>query len=278
MVHITDITLSCIDNLSRNKADLLRFLNFLIKMEVDAIELSPRMYKLLSPLPKYPAYTLPHQKARLEGLDNALCGNYLQTFSTAKEPFGEDVEFCPGNRGYCATALAAEWVISGTGNNIACSFGGTGGFAATEELIMILRMNGMRKADKTYEFLPAMSKLFAKITGKKVRPNKPVIGKRIFNVESGIHVDGILKQPECYEPYPPELVGRKRKIVLGKQSGTASIRAKLAEHNMPCAEEQIPLILEQVKKKAIAKNRAITKREFENIIKDLTPRHKGTKV
>jgi homocitrate synthase NifV len=236
-------------------------------MEVDAIELSPRMYKLLSPLPNF-TYTLPNHKERIEGLDDALCGNELQTFAQAKESFGDDVEFCPGNRFHCATALAAEWVISGAGNNVASSFGGIGGFAATEELIMILRLNGLRKADKTYPFFPEMTKLFARITGKKVRPNKPVIGKRIFNVESGIHVDGILKQPECYEPYPPELVGRKRKIVLGKQSGTASIRAKLAELNISCAEEHIPFVLEQVKKKASAKNRAITKREFSKIVED----------
>jgi homocitrate synthase NifV len=268
MVRITDITLSCIDNLSHNKADLLRFLNFLIEMEVDAIELSPQMCQFLSPLPKYPSFTLPHSQERLTGLDDALCGNELQTFAQAKKPFGDDVEFCPGNRKYCATALAAEWVISGTGNNVASSFAGIGGFAATEELIMILRLNGLRKADKTYPFFPEMAKLFKKITGKKVCPNKPVIGKRIFNVESGIHVDGILKQPECYEPFPPELVGRRRKIVLGKQSGTTSIRAKLAELNMQHAEEHIPIILEQVKAKAIAKNRAITKREFDKIVED----------
>jgi homocitrate synthase NifV len=266
MVRITDITLSCIKYVTHNKADLLRFLNFLIEMEVDAIELSPRMYQRLSPLPEFPSYTLPNERERLQGLDDTLCGNYLQIFAHAKKSFGEDVEFCPGNRGYCATALAAEWIISGAGNNVASSFGGIGGFAATEELIMILRMNGLRKADKTYEFFPEMTKLFGKITGKKVQQNKPVIGKRIFHVESGIHVDGILKQPECYEPFPPEIVGRKRKIVLGKQSGTASIRAKLAEFNIPCAEEHIPRILEQVKAKASAKNRAITKREFVRIV------------
>jgi homocitrate synthase NifV len=215
---------------------------------------------------------------RLRGLDDALCGDYAHTFAQAKEPFGGDVEFCPGNRGYCATALAAEWVISGTGNNIVSSFGGIGGFAATEELIMILRILGLRKTDKSYPFLPEMAKLFAQITGKKVRRNKPVIGKRVFHVESGIHVDGILKQPECYEPFPPEIVGQKRKIVLGKQSGTASIRAKLAELNLTCTEEHIPLILERVKYKSSAKNRAITKREFANIVNNLTPRHGDTKI
>jgi homocitrate synthase NifV len=265
--HITDRTLSCIDNLPHDKSDLSQFLAFLIEMEIDAIELSEQMRQLLSPLPEYPSYTLPNEKARLEGLDDALCGDYLQTFAQARKDFGEDIEFCPANRFYCATALAAEWVMSG-GKNVAGSFGGIGGFAATEELVMILRMKGLRKADKTYKFFPEMAKLFCKITGKNMRLNKPIIGERIFHVESGVHVDGILKQPERYEPFPPEIVGQRRKIVLGKQSGTASIRAKLSELDMQCAEEHIPHILERVKANALAKNGAVSEREFAEIVKE----------
>jgi len=267
MPRLTDKTLSSLDKLPHNKSDLSQFLAFLIETEVDAIELSEQMHNLLSPLPEYPAYTLPRKEGRLQGLDDALCGDYLQTFAEAKKSFGEDIEFCPTNGFHCATALAAEWVING-GKNVASSFGGICGFAATEELIMILRMNGLRKTDKIYEFFPEMAKLFCKITGQDIRQNKSIIGERIFHVESGVHVDGILKQPECYEPFPPEIVGQRRKIVLGKQSGTASIRAKLSELNMQCAKEHIPHILEQVKAKALAKNAAITEREFAEIVKE----------
>jgi len=266
MIRITDRTLSCIDNLPHNKPDLLRFLAFLIEMEIDTVELSEQMYRFLSPLPEY-SFSLPCDKARLEGLDDALCGDYLQTFARARDDFGEDIEFCPANRFYCATALAAEWVMSG-GKNIAASFGGICGFAATEELVMILQMKGLRKANKTYEFFPEMARLFCKITGENVRRDKPVIGERIFHVESGVHVDGILKQPERYEPFPPEIVGQKRKIVLGKQSGTASIRAKLLEFNMQCEEKHIPHILERVKAKASAKNGTVSEREFAEIARE----------
>jgi homocitrate synthase NifV len=234
-------------------------------MEVDAIELSEQMRQLLSPLPDYLFYTSPRKQARLQG--DALCGNYLQTFAQIKETSGEDIEFCPANNFHCATALAVEWMINGIGNSVASSFCGIDGFAATEELIMILRTNRLRKTEKTYEFLPEMTKLFCKITGKNVQRNKPIIGKRIFNVESGIHVDGILKQPECYEPFSPEIVGQKRKIILGKQSGTASIRAKLSELDIQCTEKHISHILEQVKTKALAKNGTITKLEFAKIAK-----------
>jgi homocitrate synthase NifV len=114
-----------------------------------------------------------------------------------------------------------------------------------------------------------MTELFDKITGKKTKKNKPVIGRQIFNVESGVHVDGILKQPECYEPFPPEAVGQKRKIVLGKQSGTASVKAKLSELNLDCAEDQVPQILEKIKSKAMEKNGEVTNTEFAEIVKGL---------
>ncbi len=261
MIRIIDKTLACLDKLPHNKFYLSKFLNFLIEMEVDAIELSEKVHNLLLPLPKYSAYILPPLKTRIQGLDDALCGDYLQTFKHLKGNF----EFCPENRYHCATALAAEWAMSGAGKSIVSSFSGIGGFAATEELIMILKINGLRKAGKTYDFLPEMTELFSKIIKKKIPKNKPVIGSKIFDVESGIHVDGILKNPACYEPFSPESVGQKRKIVLGKQSGTASIRAKLAELKIKCAEEAIPHILEQVKIKAVQKKGEVSNREFAKI-------------
>ncbi|MCL2260578.1 MAG: hypothetical protein FWC15_04385 [Fibromonadales bacterium] len=171
--------------------------------------------------------------------------------------------FCPNNDFHCATAMAVEHLING-GENVATSFCGIGGFAATEEVVMALRVCGVRKTDKTYEFLPEMAKLFQKITSIDIPANKPVIGEKIFHVESGVHVDGILKQPQCYEPYPPEVVGLHRHIVLGKQSGTASIRAKLSELGLQCAEEHIPLILKRVKQM----DRVVSEREFTEIVRE----------
>jgi homocitrate synthase NifV len=214
--------------LPHDKADLSQFLNFLIKMEVDSIELSEKMRNLLSPLPEY---------------------NYSENSNTKP----------------CTTAHAAELLISGKESEIATTFCGINGFAPTEEVIMVLRLKGFRKPNKTYPFLPEMANLFSKITGKKIRSDKPIIGERIFYVESGVHVDGILKQPECYEPFPPEIVGQTRKIVLGKKSGTASIRAKLLELNIKHSDKCIPLILENVKAKALENNGEVSDAEFAEI-------------
>jgi len=323
LIRITDRTLSCLDNFSRDRLALVSFLNLLIELNPGTIELSEKMYDCLSPLPKYPSYVLRiektshakkypqitefvcpnartdnaderirtaiqlsdtrkacaktiaryarYAKVRIQGLDDAMHGDYMSVFKFLKESFNGDIEFCPQDRFYCATALAAQWLTSGTGNNVVTSFAGIGGFAPTEELIMILRENRLLGEGKTYAYFPQMVRLFQRITKDFVPENKPVIGSRIFHVESGVHVDGILKHPQCYEPFPPEIVGQKRRIVLGKQSGTASIRAKLSELNVECPQEHIPLILEQVKTKAVEKNGAVRDWEFVKIAKECQP-------
>jgi homocitrate synthase NifV len=270
---------------------LARFLKLLIQTEPDAIELSQKMYDLLSPLPDYPGYIIRNgdkevceillndirdinaaaslknrEKIRVQGLDGIITEDYLNIFACLRNFFSGEIEFCPTNRYNFATALAAEWLMNG-GNSVAASFGGIGGFAATEEVIMILKLAGLRKQEKTYEFFPEMANLLNKITAVPVSRNKPILGERIFHVESGIHVDGILKDPKCYEPFPPETVGLKRKIVIGKHSGTASIRAKLAELGIPCAEEKIPAVLECVRAKGEEKQSALNDQEFAELVR-----------
>jgi homocitrate synthase NifV len=155
-------------------------------------------------------------RVRVQGMDDCLLGDYRQVFSNLKEAFPGQLEFCPGNRYHLASALAAEWALAYKDCDIVTSFAGLGGFAATEELMLILRVQRLRKTGKTYEFFPEMADLLRKMTGEAL--NKPIIGKRLFYVESGIHVDGVLKLPKCYESFPPEIIGQTRKIVLGKES------------------------------------------------------------
>jgi len=151
---------------------------------------------------------------------------------------------------------------------VVTSFGGIGGFAPTEEVIITLKLAGLRKKEKTYNFFPEMASLLNKITGKPIRRTKPILGRRIFHVESGIHVDGILKNPESYEPFPPETVGLKRKIVIGRQSGTASIKNKLEELGVSCSDEKIAAVLESVRKKSEEKRGALNDTEFAQIVKE----------
>ncbi|MEF8827061.1 MAG: alpha-isopropylmalate synthase regulatory domain-containing protein, partial [Halapricum sp.] len=65
--------------------------------------------------------------------------------------------------------------------------------------------------------------------------------------ESGIHTDGTLKDESMYEPYPPEKVGRERRLALGKHAGRAGVEATLNEHGIEVTEEELSEVVTRVK-------------------------------
>jgi isopropylmalate/homocitrate/citramalate synthase len=70
-------------------------------------------------------------------------------------------------------------------------------------------------------------------------------------MESGSVVSGYLKHPLVAFPFPPELVGGKVSVILGKKSGRHSIQHKLSELGFPpLSLEAIGRILERVKESA----------------------------
>jgi D-citramalate synthase len=84
-------------------------------------------------------------------------------------------------------------------------------------------------------------------TGVALPPNKAVCGANAFAHESGIHTDGTLKDGTMYEPYPPETVGRERRLVLGKHAGRAGVKAALAEHDVAVDDDELREVVARVK-------------------------------
>jgi D-citramalate synthase len=95
--------------------------------------------------------------------------------------------------------------------------------------------------------LYGLAERVADATGIPLPPNKAVVGENTFTHESGIHTDGTLKDEAMYEPYPPETVGRERRLVLGKHAGRAGVEAALAEHDVEVDEDELAEIVERVK-------------------------------
>jgi D-citramalate synthase len=87
----------------------------------------------------------------------------------------------------------------------------------------------------------------SRLTGVPVQPNKAVVGENAFAHESGIHTHAILKEPLTYESIPPELVGRARRLVVGKHAGSKGIKAVLNEMGIYPDEEQLKEIFLKVK-------------------------------
>ena len=203
---------------------------------------------------------------RITGLDDIMCHDYKMAFEQIAKNVPGKVEICPENGYSCATAIAVEWILFG-GINVAASFAGIGNCAPLEEILMALRLELRYKPNMNYAVYPCLKELFEQITRKKIPPHKAIIGSNIFDVEAGIHADGIAKDPNIYEPYEPELVGDKRCLVLGKHSGRAAVVIKLKELGITKDSTTVSQLLEAVRRKSIEKQSSLTDDDFIKLVK-----------
>jgi D-citramalate synthase len=116
-----------------------------------------------------------------------------------------------------------------------------------EEIVMALEILYGYPTRIKKEELYHLSTLVSRLTGVPLPVNKAVVGEMAFTHESGIHAHGVMKDPSTYEPIKPETIGRKRRIVLGKHSGSASVESALNEMNYKADENQIKEIVKRIK-------------------------------
>ena len=102
------------------------------------------------------------------------------------------------------------------------------------------------KIDQIYD----ISKLVARSTGVYIQPNKAIVGENAFAHESGIHSDGVIKNSATYEAITPELVGRKRKFIIGKHMGTHGLDNRLKELGLNVDDIQLKQICDDIKELA----------------------------
>jgi len=128
-----------------------------------------------------------------------------------------------------ANTLAGLWYGADWANLTFLGIGERAGNAELEKIMafLITRVKGFEKysLSKVTEFANFMEEEI----GLRVPRNKAIVGKNIFSHESGIHTAGIIKNPFTYEPFPPEVVGGKRSLMIGATSGTEVVRLKAEE-------------------------------------------------
>jgi D-citramalate synthase len=140
------------------------------------------------------------------------------------------------------SVAAGADMVHGTINGI----GERAGNVALEEVAIALDHGYGVETMKLTEVYD-LADLIANRTGIPLAPNKAVVGQNAFTHESGIHTDGTLKDDAMYEPYPPEKVGRERRLALGKHAGRAGVEAALAEHEVEATDEELSEIVGRVK-------------------------------
>ncbi|GJQ34267.1 MAG: 2-isopropylmalate synthase [Anaerolineaceae bacterium] len=165
--------------------------------------------------------------------------------------------------GIRAGARQAEVTINGIGERA--------GNTSLEEVVMALKTRHPVFALETgieTQQLSRISKLVSNYTGIVVQPNKAIVGSNAFAHEAGIHQDGMLKHQSTYEIMRPEDVGvNQTNLVLGKHSGRAALRNRLAEMGHSLDDVELDKAFARFKDLADRK-KVITDLDLEALIAD----------
>jgi len=168
-----------------------------------------------------------------------------------------------------ANSLAA---LACGARQVECTINGIGeraGNASLEETVMALAtrkdfFNQTTNINTTHIY--KTSRLVSELTGFSIPPNKAVVGANAFRHESGIHQDGVLKEPITYEIMDARSIGLPASsLVLGKHSGRHAFKARLEELGYTLSEEDLNRAFFAFKEVA-DKKKEITDRDLESVV------------
>jgi len=178
-----------------------------------------------------------------------------------------DIEMHTHNDFGMASANAIAGVEAGafSVNTTVIGLGERAGNASFEQILMsfIHQFDENRSFDS--KTIKDLVKLVAKSAHITVPSNAPIIGNRIFAHESGIHVDGVLKNNIAYEPFNPKEVGAKRSFPIGKHSGSSSILFHLNRLGVETTKELVQNLIPKIRDIVTSRKRVLRGYELKEL-------------
>ena len=121
------------------------------------------------------------------------------------------------------------------------------GITTLAEFVMSITLLYGVKLRVRYEMLREISETVASYTGIPVHDLAPVVGANAFRHKSGTHIAAILRSPEAYEPFPPELVGATRRVVFSDAIGKHGAALLLNLLGLETSEESVLTVVKKIK-------------------------------
>ncbi|MBB5048010.1 homocitrate synthase NifV [Rhodopseudomonas rhenobacensis] len=151
-----------------------------------------------------------------------------------------------------ANTLAAIKAGASHASVTVIGLGERAGNAPLEEVAVALKQLYGRDTGVVLSELGRVAAIVAAAASRTIPLNKAIVGEHVFTHESGIHVDGLLKDHRTYQSLDPRLFGRSNRIVIGKHSGLSAITSTLAALNLPATPAELQGILARVREHAVA--------------------------
>ena len=172
-----------------------------------------------------------------------------------------------------ANALAGLQAGATAVNTTVNGLGERAGNAALEEMIMALKR--LYQVDLAIETsrLRELSQQVIAASGIALPPWKAIVGDNVFAHESGIHAHGVLENPQTYEPFSPDEVGWKRRLVVGKHSGRHLLTNVLSQHGIRLNHEESQVVLDSVRHLSVQMKRSLTVEELLDVVSNRSMSH-----
>jgi len=163
-----------------------------------------------------------------------------------------------------ATANTLAAIRGGATHASVCvlGLGERAGNAALEEVAACLNRFYGAGSHVNLARLPRLAEIVARAARRPIPVGKAIVGANAFTHESGIHVDGLQKDPATYEELSPRTFGRVRQIVLGKHSGLASVAGALQSLGLVTDRVRTQSVLDQVRQRSMQAKRVVSSEEL----------------
>lgn len=173
-----------------------------------------------------------------------------------------------------ATANTLAAVLAGAShvNTTVNGLGERAGNAALEESVTAMHHLYNVETGIDSRHFPEISRLVSIASGRPIPVNKSIVGDAVFTHESGIHVDGLIKNPLNYQGLDPEQVGRTHKLVLGKHSGSSAVMQAYAGLGIALTEFEAKTMLARIRQHAVATKQTPSSADLERFYLEAIPR------
>lgn len=132
-------------------------------------------------------------------------------------------------------------------NTTVNGLGERAGNAPLEEVALGLKKLYGLDTGLDLSLFPLLSDTVAAASGRPVAWQKSLVGEGVFTHEAGIHVDGLLKDPETYQGFDPSEVGRAHRLVVGKHSGAHGIMSAYARMGLTLSPAEARELLPDIR-------------------------------
>lgn len=219
---------------------------------------------------------------RLRLADTVGIWSPLQTAAAVRalggEAGGMDIEFHGHNDLGMATANAIAAVEAGASavSTTVTGVGERAGNAALEQVVMALRHALGRECGVRTDALPALCEFVARASARPIPPSQPITGAAVFQHESGIHCQALLRDRRSFEPFSGTELGRgETDIVIGRHSGSESVRRVLEGLGVETTRSVSSKMLPAIRKFSLHIKRALSPQEVLQIFYEVSRRQAG---